>query len=177
VQAFTLIPYPAENLPKIHIAGTIERTEDQLSICYEVSGQVDQIVLPAPVDQPSRKNDLWKATCFEFFLALPDQPQYWEFNMSPSSDWNVYVMDAYRQVNMREETSFTRLPFKFEKSANTLWLEIALDVCPIINSGQPLQAGITAIIQTAQRHESYWALAHPGPQADFHLRESFATFL
>jgi hypothetical protein len=29
------------------------------------------------------------------------------------------------------------------------------------------------VIQTQDRHETYWALVHPQPQADFHLRDSF----
>ena len=70
---------------------------NQLFIRYEVCGELDQILFPALAESPSRKDELWKATCFEFFIAIMDQPRYWEFNISPSGDWNVYVMDAYRE--------------------------------------------------------------------------------
>ena len=170
---FELISFPFDKTPDITITGKIKRTDNQLSIQYEVSGDVDQIVLPAPSKSPLRKDDLWKATCFELFIAVSDQPQYWEFNMSPSSDWNVYVMDAYRQVNMREEIAYSQLQFEFNATQDKLSVNISLDLNPIVQLEQILQIGIAAIIQTKDGNESYWALAHPNPQADFHLRESF----
>ena len=153
------------------------RAENNLSIHYEVHGEIEQILFAASSSTPARKDDLWRATCFEFFIAIQDQPQYWEFNMSPSGNWNVYVMDAYRQVNMREETAFTQLPFEFRKTNDKVLLDISVDLNPILRMEQPLQIGVTAIIQTTNRNESYWALAHPGPHADFHLRESFSIRL
>jgi len=173
MQGFELIPFPSDKTSDITITGTIKRIDNQLSIQYEVDGNIDQIVFPALSAHPSRKDDLWKATCFEFFIAITDQSQYWEFNMSPSSDWNVYVMDAYRQVNMREEIAYSQLPFEFNVAQDKLSVNISLDLSLIVQPEQLLQIGIAAIIQTKDRKESYWALAHPNPQADFHLRESF----
>ncbi len=172
MQTASLIPYPAPRLPAIEITGTVARQNDILSIRYKVHGDAVNILLPTPAS-PARQHDLWKATCFEFFIAIQDQPQYWEFNMSPSGDWNVYAMDAYRQVNMREASAFTQLPFEFRKTDDELSLDISVDLNSIISTDQSLQIGITTIIQTADRNESYWALAHLGSQADFHLKESF----
>jgi hypothetical protein len=174
MKAFQLIPFPANDLPKIQITGEIERTENRLFIRYAVTGEIDSILLPTPADFPSRKDDLWRATCFEFFVAVKDQPHYWEFNMSPSGNWNVYTMDAYRQVNMRTEVAFTRLPFEFKKDDNDITLDISVDLNPIIRPEAVLHIGVTTIIQTNDGNESYWALAHPGPLADFHLRDSFS---
>jgi hypothetical protein len=172
-KSFALIPYPAEDIPSIEITGTVTRHENHLSIHYVVSGDIENILLPAQTDSPARQDDLWKATCFESFIAIKDQPQYWEFNMSPSSKWNVYAMDAYRQVNMREEMAFTQLPFEFKKNDNEITLDISVDLNPILEPDQVLQIGVTTIIQTVDGNETYWALKHPGQQADFHLRDSF----
>jgi hypothetical protein len=172
VQRFRLIPFPSGTIPPISINGTIKRVDNQLSIHYEVSGDIDQILLPAP-STFTRKHDLWKATCFEFFIAIKDQPRYWEFNLSPSNDWNVYAMDAYRQVNMREEIVFQQLPFEFRKTDGELSFDVSVDLNPILRPEQILQMGVTTVLQTADENESYWALAHPGQHADFHLRESF----
>ncbi len=177
MQKFRLIPYPASDLPKIQITGEIERMGSRLSIRYAVTGEIDSVLLPAVSNSAARKHDLWKATCFEFFVAIKDQPQYWEFNMSSSGNWNVYAMDAYRQVNMREEAGFTQLPFEFKKTNAEITLDISVDLNPILEPAQVLQIGVTTIIQTDDGNESYWALAHPGPQADFHLRESFSIRL
>jgi hypothetical protein len=173
LKTFGLIPYPAQKLPTIEITGTVTRQENHLSIQYVVRGDIENILFSALTDSPARKDDLWRATCFEFFIAVKDQPQYWEFNMSPSSNWNVYAMDAYRQINMRDETAFTQLPFEFRKNNNEITLDISVDLNPIIQLETILELGIATIIQTNGGNESYWALAHPGPQADFHLRNSF----
>jgi hypothetical protein len=172
VQRFRLIPFSSDTIPHISINGTIKRVDNQLSIHYEVSGDIDQILLPAP-STFTRKHDLWKATCFEFFIAIKDQPRYWEFNLAPSNDWNVYAMDAYRQVNMREESVFTQLPFEFGKTSEKNSLEISVNLNPILPPEQTLQIGIATIIQTTTENETYWALIHPGQDADFHLRDSF----
>jgi len=173
LQTFRLIPYPAGNLPKIDITGEIERTENRLSIHYVVQGETENIVLPVKSLSSSRKDDLWQATCFEFFLAIPNQPQYWEFNMSPSGDWNVYIMDEYRKIGFREEKAISQLPFEFKHFDDKLSLSLSMDLSAIAVFKNNLQISITAIIQTKDGNETYWALTHPGQQADFHLRESF----
>ena len=175
--AFKLIPFPTQELPKINITGKMKRRDNHLSIYYEVGGETDRVLFPASSASPSRKDDLWRATCFEFFIAIKNKPAYWEFNMSPSRDWNVYVMDAYRQVNMREETEFTKLPFDFEVMNEKMSINMSVDINPIIQPEMVLDIGIAAIIQTKDGGESYWALAHPTSQADFHTRESFILSL
>ena len=84
-------------------------------------------------------------------------------------------MDAYRQVNMREESVFSQLPFEFKKSNAALTLELSVDLNLILQANDALQLGITTIIQTSNGNEMYWALSHPGTNADFHLRESFVV--
>ena len=86
-------------------------------------------------------------------------------------------MDVYRRVGFREEKAISRLPFEFRKENSKLFLNLSVDLSPIIALGIGLQTAITAIIQTKDGKESYWALAHPGKQADFHLRESFILSL
>ena len=170
---FSLIPFSAPNLPNISITGKISLQKNIVHLRYSLSGEIENILLPPASVNPSRKDDLWKMTCFELFLALKDQPQYWEFNMSPSGDWKVYHMDAYRRVGFREETSIRQLPFENSNEAGVFHLNARVDLNPILPPNQLLEFGITAIIQTADSNETYWALSHPAPFADFHLRESF----
>lgn len=172
VQTFRLIPYPADDLPELEIVGEVQRVENQLSIRYSVQGDVEKILLPSP-SSPVRKDGLWKKTCFEFFLAVHGTQEYWEINMSPSGEWNVYRMDAYRQVNMLEETKISQLPFRFQKKDGEYSLDISVDLTPIIEPTQKIQIGIATIIQTRGGRETYWALIHPDTKVDFHLRDSF----
>jgi hypothetical protein len=175
--AFKLLPFPDVHTPNINVTGKISRHQNILSLHYSLTGDTDAILLPGAAAQPTRKDDLWRMTCFEFFLALPAQPQYWEFNMSPSGDWNIYRMDAYRRIGFREETSMQRLPFAFLKGTGTISMDVEADLNPIVSESDSLQTAITSIIQTSEGHETYWALVHPNPQADFHLRESFIIHL
>lgn len=184
-QSFSLIPFPAPNIPDITITGDISRQNNLLVLHYSLAGNIEAILLPSLSTHPGRKAELWKATCFEFFLGVKDQPQYWEFNMSPSGDWNVYRMDAYRRVGFSEEMSIQRLQFEVWKArversrneAGILTLNAAADLSLIVQQSQPLEIGITAVTQTKDGYETYWALTHPAPYADFHLRESFTLAL
>ena len=176
-QAFSLIPFPAPVIPAITVTGYISRQGNLFAAHYLLAGMAQDVFLPSPVEHPSRTDELWRQTCFEFFLAVRGQPQYWEFNMSPSGAWNVYRMDAYRRVGFREETSIQRLPFEARREANTFVLNAVVDLSPIFQLDDLLEVGITAVIQTRHSKETYWALTHPAPQADFHLRESFILAL
>lgn len=147
--------------------------DNRLTLHYWLGGKTEGIVWPQTSLHARRKDELWKATCFEFFLAIKGQTQYWEFNMSPSGDWNIYHMDAYRRVGFKEEERFPQLAFDFETDSSQISLNATVDLNPIASAGQILEAGITAMIQTMDGNETYWALVHPGPIADFHLRESF----
>jgi hypothetical protein len=173
-QLFSLIPFPVQDTPNLAINGSIARSNNILSIHYILAGNLEDIYLPTPINNPTRKDELWQRTCFEFFIAESESSQYWEFNLSPSGDWNVYVMGAYRQVNMREETRIQRLQIQFRKETDCLSLKAAIDLNSIIGRDKPIQAGITSVIQTKEGKESYWALVHPHREADFHVRESFA---
>lgn len=170
---FSLIPFPAQKSPDITITGVVSRQKNKFSVHYILTGDLGEIVFPPPIENATRRDDLWRRTCFEFFLAAKGSPQYWEFNLSPSGDWNVYVMDAYRQVNMREETHIQRLQFTVQKNVERFSLETKLDLRPILLEDTPIKAGIPSVIQAKGGIESYWSLIHPHPEADFHLRNSF----
>ena len=172
-QTFSLIPFVDSQIPDISITGSISRKRNHLSVHYTLIGDIEHISLLEPSAQPARKDELWKSTCFEFFIAVPNQPDYWEFNISPSGDWNVYHIDAYRRLGFREEALIQRLPFSVRKETGSVSVEATVDLSPIIQVENKIQLGITSIIQTDDGCETYWALTHRNPDADFHVRESF----
>lgn len=176
-QAFSLIPFPDSMLPDIQIGGHVSRQNGRLNIQYTLTGATDNIFLPQKAISPQRKDGLWAATCFEFFLAIPNNPQYWELNLSPSGDWNIYHMDDYRRVGFREEASIQQLPFAMKNEAGNVTLHADVDLSSLISANQPLQLGIACVIQSLDQHESYWALVHTDSKPDFHLRESFIILL
>ncbi|HEX2994482.1 MAG TPA: hypothetical protein VHP14_06650, partial [Anaerolineales bacterium] len=127
-QIFSLIPFPAPNIPAITLTGTVARQSNVLALHYSLAGNVGSIFLPPTSACPNRKDELWKTTCFEFFLAVKDQPRYWEFNLSPSGDWNIYHMDAYYRIGFREEVSTQQLQFKTRKNADVFTLNAVINL-------------------------------------------------
>ncbi|MEH1843123.1 MAG: DOMON-like domain-containing protein [Nostoc sp.] len=194
-QTFSLKPFPStKSLPNLKIAGNIARNYNQLSICYTLGGDLKEIALAlaqrlvekptvplllsklpiadAPSNKSLRKDELWKDTCFEFFLGIKDSQRYWEFNLSPTGYWNVYRFDGYRQ-GMQEETAFEKLPFSVQNQADSLALALDVDLDKIISAEQEIELAITTVVKHRDGEVTYWALTHQATEADFHLRDSF----
>jgi hypothetical protein len=172
-RTFSLLPFPSGDiLPDIEITGKISRCVNILTIHYDLHGNMAEVDIPTQVDKPIRKDNLWEATCFEFFLGVKDSERYWEFNLSPSGDWNVYRFDAYRQ-GMQEEMIFPEIPFNIQKRSDSLLLSLDLDLGRIIPKDRGVEVAISSVIRLTDDRIFYWALAHLGKQADFHDRNGF----
>jgi hypothetical protein len=159
--------------PPVDLAAKVDRQVDILSIEYHLHGDLDLLIIPPPVPNPTRKFLLWEHTCFEFFLGAPGIPEYWEFNLSPAGDWNIYHLDNYRQ-GLREELAFTCLSFEVTLQPNSLMLKLELDLGHIIPADRDLEVSVTSVIEPCAGEISYWAITHSGETADFHLRDSFS---
>ncbi len=162
----------SEFVPDINIAGKVSRQNNNLIINYLLEGDLSILAIPSLVINPERLDELWQETCFEFFLKLIHTSNYWEFNLAPSGNWNLYHFDDYRQ-GMKQEIAFKNLPFTIEQNNNSLKLHLALDLEPIISKEQDLAIGISSVIKTQSANISYWSLIHPQPEADFHSKDSF----
>jgi hypothetical protein len=172
-QSFSLQP-SSQNNPALdfNITGNIARRSHKLAIRYALRGPQGNLVIPAPADMPTRRPELWQETCFEFFLAVKNSPRYWEFNLSPAGDWNVYRFAGYRQ-GMEEEMAFRSLPVSVQRQPEALRLALELEVERIVGADQPLEVAIAAVIKLVGGRLTYWALSHSGPPADFHRRDGF----
>jgi hypothetical protein len=176
-QSFSLVPFAPNELPNVSISGTVARDGTVLFLRYLLAGDLREIALPAPGTNPARAYDLWKATCFEFFLAKGDQPEYWEFNLAPSGDWNAYRMDAYRRVGFGAELLVQALPITTQSEADVFILTAAVNLGGLLRTEESVRVAIAAVLQERDGRETFWALSHPASQPDFHLRESFILAL
>ena len=166
---FQLKPFPqVERLPEIQLIGKIDRQEHIYSINYQLLGDLSSVEIPALATIPIRKFALWESTCFEFFIGIPGNSNYWEFNLSPSGDWNIFHFDGYRQ-GLRNELAFESLPVKIDRQS----LSLSLDLTNIIPASTPIEVSVTTVIKPVHGEISYWALTHIGSEPDFHLRDSF----
>ncbi|MBE9036543.1 DOMON-like domain-containing protein [aff. Roholtiella sp. LEGE 12411] len=171
-QIFSLELFPSTKpLYDLKITGSITRRANQLAIGYMLFDQFKEVIIAPASDRPARKHELWKDTCFEFFLGIKDSEQYWEFNLTSAGHWNVYRFDGYRQ-GMQEETAFTMLPFSVHHQADGLVVALDIDLSKIVST-QVLEIAITSVIKHRNSEVTYWALTHRGAEADFHQRDSF----
>jgi len=168
---FSLKPF--ENIKNdLQITGEIIRDENVLTIHYRLKGDLEKIEIPAVEKLPIRKNELWENTCFEFFLGIKNSPIYWEFNLSPSGDWNIYHFDDYRQ-SMQLENKVESLPFNILRDSNALYLGLEFNLDGLVSIIENLDVSATTVIKSKEGDISYWASKHCGKEADFHLRDSF----
>jgi hypothetical protein len=187
-QAFALVPFGvAEPEAGVRLSGRIGRDGERLWVSYGLADPLQRLAIPPLSSAPRRRDELWQATCMELFLALPDQEAYREFNLSPSGDWNVYQLDGYRQ-GLRPDPGWSALPLRRRdpepaaaatesEPTGTLELHLTTTLPPELAAAAELEAAVTAVLQEGNGSCSYWALRHPGEQADFHRRDGFALRL
>ena len=156
----------------IVISGSLQRDGDRLSLHYRLEDPQGLVLLPPATAAPRRRDELWTTTCFELFLAEPGAEPYWEVNLSPSGDWNVYRLSGYRQ-GLTPEPAIGALPFAVKREGGGLDLMVTLDLGALPLTGRPLELAVTAVVELRDGGILYWALVHPGEQADFHWREGF----
>ena len=174
---FSLSPFaPASPRPDLRITGGIARRAQILAISYELRGRLADVALPPAAARPARRPGLWQETCFEFFLGVKHTAPYWEFNLSPAGHWNVYRFAGYRQ-GRQEEAALAALPFSVRIQPEALLLTLEADLAGLVPAAAVLEVGISAVIRARDGEATYWALSHPGPQPDFHRRESFSLHL
>jgi len=174
---FSLKPFsPISPGLDFKITGNIARRAAILAIRYDLQGKLADLVIPGPAARPARRHGLWEATCFEFFLGVKDAPGYWEFNLSPAGHWNVYRFAGYRR-GMAEEVAFTSLAFSVRPRPDSLGVALELEIERIVAVDQPLAVALAAVIKFRDHGLTYWALTHPGAEADFHRRDSFQVEL
>jgi hypothetical protein len=170
---FSLIPFNNQSfLEEIKIKGRIKRKRNKILLHYELLGNLNKLRIPDSGNVPKRQHELWQETCLEFFFGVKNSPQYWEVNLSPNGDWNIYHFENYRQ-GMEEEKAFSSLPFNIQQQDNALFLNVELDLNTLISWEQILEIAISAVIKFQNNEITYWALTHPGSEADFHRRDSF----
>lgn len=176
---FHLVPWAVDqggSPAAFSITGRLARQGRDLSIHYLLRGPMDQLALPRAAPRPERRDELWRGTCLEFFLAPRGEEPCWEYNLSPAGHWNVYRFGGYRS-GMVEEPGYATLPFQVVLERDRLTLDLRCALPPALPADQPLALGVCAVIAPRHGELSYWALVHPGRTPDFHLREGFRLLI
>jgi hypothetical protein len=147
-----------------------------IQVDYTLTGDLAGVCVP-PVIKSSVVDELWQHTCFELFLAVGDSPEYVEFNFSPSTCWAAYRFSDYRQGMRLAQDVRPELTLG-APHASWLGLSVTLDLSawrlPRATPAVPWRIGLSAVVKDIDGHLSYWALAHPPGEPDFHAPDCFA---
>ena len=172
-----LIPFEAVAASAPILRAGIERTTTLLSLRWVVGGAVTSVRMPPRTPAPRRADDLWTHTCFEAFIGAAGSEAYWEINVSPSGDWNVYRFDGYRR-GMRPETRLRAVSALERASCGTVTLRAGIDLSslPELAHGE-LDTSLAAVLEATDGTLSHWSIVHAATRPDFHRRESFVMRL
>ena len=151
------------------------RTFDLL---YGVTGDFRHIVWPLQ-EPPGRADELWRHTCFEAFLRAADADEYFELNLSPSGKWAAYHFHSCRQGMAPANVAPPRIASRWglQEGRSTVSGTLGLERGGAPASSDPLQLGLSAVIEERNGRLSYWALAHSPGEPDFHHPACFALEL
>lgn len=168
-----LIPFSHDNTTKtLRISAQATKISENEIVCaFELAGPMNQILWPSNLPTELRCDGLWQHSCFEIFFSADFHPnsKYTEINCAPNGAWNAYEFLSYRTGMISSAQTSVRL------SRQELEQQRAL-VEFTVTSTSPLNTncvGISAVIEFTNGAKSYWALHHPGPQADFHNKEGW----
>lgn len=162
---------------KIRLFASIEQPAGGgLRIGYSLRGApraLAQIIIPDK-GAPRRIDGLWQHTCCEAFIGIAGKTAYREFNFSPSSAWAAYAFKDYRQPAALPLGAVPGISFSPGGRSMTLIATLSPAWLP---KGGRLCLGLAAVLRSIDGSCSYWGLAHPAAQPDFHHRDSFTVTL
>ena len=158
------------------VGGNIRRTGSRVEVLFRVTGQCEDIRVQNPGIGPQRRDRLWQGTCFEVFVKEATASAYWEFNLAPGGDWNLYAFSGYRR-GMMEETRVADLPMTTTRGGGLLQVAATIDLGLLGLQEAELRLALSAVILDRQGGLRYWALAHPADKPDFHNDKGFQLHL
>lgn len=145
-----------------------------LLLSYVVTGNIGGVRMP-PVTVAARSDELWRHTCFEAFVWAPPGDGYYEFNFAPSTQWAAYWFSSYRSgMVVATEIAAPAIDVQSGPDRYTLQASLALDRVSAFPSSASWRLGLSAVIEDVSGRKSYWALAHPPGDPDFHHSVCFA---
>jgi hypothetical protein len=162
----TLSHHPASPCAAVQrVSVEVARGADgDLRLTYRIEGEIDALRIPAPVT-PARRDGLWRRTCCEAFVMAGDGPDYREFNLSPSGEWQAYAFSDYRLDG--ESFDIAAPIIEIVCTARTCVVNAHL-VDQALPEGERFRLGLSVVIEDRHGGISYWAWRHPPGQPDFH---------
>lgn len=161
---------------RLALSGHIIRRPGVIEIEYRIAGWMAGKMLLENAGRPERRHELWRQTCFELFFGIQGDSAYWEVNLSPNGDWNIYRFTDYR-TGMREELLAVQPVCVVVGEGGLFSLCCTLDCKALTDDSSDLELAVSCIIKDTGGSLSYWAVDHCGAEPDFHDRANFRMVL
>jgi len=164
---------------KFQVDFNMARMESGFQLIYRVKGPVQEIKLP-PQKSPSRKEGLWRETCFEIFMSKSGSSSYAEWNFSPSLEWCLFSFKSYREKlnEVIEENPLIQMKITL-KSELEMRVNISASNAVSLTSffkADPIEILPASILELHDGSFLYYAPRHQGSKPDFHDRACFLNF-
>ncbi|HEY7641483.1 MAG TPA: DOMON-like domain-containing protein [Steroidobacteraceae bacterium] len=176
MESLPLVCHPAT--PCDYVSAVTARVDrlstDLLVVYYQVEGDIDQLQLPQQ-RRSAHTDGLWQHTCFEAFVRANGARAYVELNFSPSSEWAIYRFDDYRRGMTPVEPAHAP-KIICRRRENRLEADVDVHLTSLVPRAE-LQLALATVLEDLQGRISYWALAHPQGNPDFHHDAGFALTL
>ncbi|MBV8685101.1 MAG: DOMON-like domain-containing protein [Alphaproteobacteria bacterium] len=169
-----LVAHPRHPAKSVRSVAVGMWSGDAVMLSYAVTPAT---ALALPGHGPERRDELWEHTCFELFVKPPGGSLYHELNFAPLSAWNAYSFSGWRQgrvalplahaphfVDSRTDDRKSLFPAAYE-------LDVVLVREAFLAPGARMS--LTAVVEESDGTRSYWALAHPPGEPDFHHPDCF----
>ena len=148
-----------------------------LALRYVVTGGIADLLLPSGTASECA-DELWRHTCFEAFVRAAPGAVYYEFNYAPSRQWAAYRFSDYRSgMSATSGIGAPGIETCSDGGSYELQVSLSLDGLPDLPNDSAWRLGLSAVIEEVDGGMSYWALAHPPGNADFHHSDCFALEL
>jgi hypothetical protein len=144
----------------------------RLVLQYCLTGRMSDLLMP-PVTASARADGLWEHTCFEAFVRAPPATSYYEFNFAPSTQWAAYRFADYRDGMSAVDFASPQLSVQSDSGSHRLQAVLDLGKLSDLANEAAWQLGLSAVIEEKNGRKSYWALAHPPGDPDFHHSDGF----
>ncbi len=159
MQSFTLHPYIQEE-SNLDSSITVECAVE--SSLIRLNFHIPQgIEFEDGEDLSQRRDELWRSTCFECFIAYEDR-SYDEWNFDLHGHWQNYRFETYRYPHPPQEGPFSGQEVEYLLKGRQLYLELpiekkveAINPCVVIEGKQ------------------FFAHRHGSEKADFHDLKTF----
>ena len=165
---FTLVPFQSADFIESVVCHLDTSDSDEcsaLSISYHLKGDLTRIKWPNEGDLNDEDKELWRNTCFEFFIGQESNSAYYEFNQSPSGNWAAFEFDDYRS-NMKQSNAVYANEFHISRDQGECHAVLAIPA----PGTSTIYLGLALVIRDVDEHLHYFGLSHPDDAPDFHAR-------